>query len=480
MLSALARDGISRLSLDSLDVTYFSQAVSDAFAGKEWFTFLDVLDSDRPNVMHRLAASLAIEGRLRAILTTNFDTLFEQALNDVRVPYHVATPIVDNPANSIPDDCLLVLKLHGNITAPNSLVDLATQKKRGLPDEWVALCASLFSSCPTLVAGFSGRDLDLKPDYLGLFAASKQIPYLFWVVHPGSFVPPVVERLMGEIGNNSILAEAGISSLAESLGFVADVGESPVYPHVDTSPAWRLPAPFTRIEACVAIARLCALAGDQSTSREIRTSLVDGVASRVGQGTEIDMMDLLHYELALAQCGADALAEGHLTTAHAYLTMGINLNGEYTGALERSGFRFISPALEEQRLNRAAMFANLASAAAGLRLPEARGYAYEAMGVVGATADGVAKTRRLASVFASLSAVEQADGNMKAAHYYLIGSRQCFELVGDARAAEGVRAVSVAIGEPLGAGRSLRNPGRPFVIENPGEFGLSESPRIAT
>lgn len=168
------RKTIAQLSLESLELTDFSQIVSDAFAGPSWFELLDVLESDKPNEAHQLVARLAVGGKLRAILTTNFDTLFERALTEAGLPFFVATTLGTDPID-IPENSIVVLKLHGTLTERSSLIDLANQKHRGLPDKWVSWCSSVFESAATLVLGFSGRDLDLAPDYLGLFKAAARI-----------------------------------------------------------------------------------------------------------------------------------------------------------------------------------------------------------------------------------------------------------------------------------------------------------------
>ena len=75
-----AVNAMNRLSLDDLDVTEFSQLVSDAFAGATWFDVLGVLDGVAPNMNHLALAYWAKEGSLRTVVTTNFDTLIERAM----------------------------------------------------------------------------------------------------------------------------------------------------------------------------------------------------------------------------------------------------------------------------------------------------------------------------------------------------------------------------------------------------------------
>ena len=91
-----ANAALRRLSLDDLDVAEFSQLVSDAFAGATWFEVLDALDGSSPNANHDALAAWAGDGSLRAVVTTNFDTLIERALHQAGVTFRVYDALVDD------------------------------------------------------------------------------------------------------------------------------------------------------------------------------------------------------------------------------------------------------------------------------------------------------------------------------------------------------------------------------------------------
>ena len=153
-----ANAALRRLSLDDLDVAEFSQLVSDAFAGATWFEVLDALDGSSPNANHDALAAWAGDGSLRAVVTTNFDTLIERALHQAGVTFRVYDALVDDiPPRS--ESVFPVVKLHGSAPRRATLVDLAAQKRRGLHPVWLDWLETTFATSAIIVAGFSGADL---------------------------------------------------------------------------------------------------------------------------------------------------------------------------------------------------------------------------------------------------------------------------------------------------------------------------------
>lgn len=179
-----ARAAIEGLRLEQLGVIAFSQLVSDAFAGSTWFRLLRCLDSPTPNSVHRALGALAADGVLKVVVTTNFDTLLERAWAGVADPQVLHT-IGDSPKAS-KDDRPLIVKLHGSATRPTTLIDLAAQKSRGLPNEWLDWLAQLWSNHAVLVLGFSGSDATFGRDYLRLRESSSRTPWLRWNVREGA------------------------------------------------------------------------------------------------------------------------------------------------------------------------------------------------------------------------------------------------------------------------------------------------------
>jgi hypothetical protein len=112
-------------------------------------------------VRRRGSARLAQAGSLRTVITTNFDTLIERELADVGVGHRVFNALLDEPPVGNDVAPVTVLKLHGAVSRRDSLVDLATQKRRGLPAPWLDCLQHAFAVHRVVVAGFSGADLAL-------------------------------------------------------------------------------------------------------------------------------------------------------------------------------------------------------------------------------------------------------------------------------------------------------------------------------
>src|SRR5215208_1302594 len=112
----------------------FSDAVADLLLSQEYFPALQVLDGEHPNANHQALAQLAKRGVLRAIATTNFDTLIERALGDEAVEFRRFVLQEDyNLVSAQQSGALDLYKVHGSADVADSLTDTATQKFRGLP-----------------------------------------------------------------------------------------------------------------------------------------------------------------------------------------------------------------------------------------------------------------------------------------------------------------------------------------------------------
>src|SRR5947209_2848438 len=149
---ASARTAVNELRLEQIGVLGFSQFISDAFAGRTWFRLLRCLDASTPNPAHQALVRLAASGVLKTVVTTNFDTLLERACRGV-VNAQVMHTADSSPDAIESDDRLLIVKLHGSATQPTTLVDLATQKARGLPTAWADWLEGLWRRHAVLVLG---------------------------------------------------------------------------------------------------------------------------------------------------------------------------------------------------------------------------------------------------------------------------------------------------------------------------------------
>ena len=183
VLSALSHQGLENLKL----------------------AFSLLLNSASPNLLHTLIAKMAKCGLVRIIVTTNFDTLLEQALTlqgvafvqiaadedfheffvyglkQFRNPhFKVAAPTVRVPSMVVrpPDPAweaeikrkrqrydvpVAVVKLHGTIEKPHTMLFTAEETAERLPG--LRLNVLRFALCQyfSLYMGYSGRDLDIAP-----------------------------------------------------------------------------------------------------------------------------------------------------------------------------------------------------------------------------------------------------------------------------------------------------------------------------
>lgn len=295
-----AAGAVARLSLDVLDVAEFSQVVSDAFAGDTWFDVLGVLDGLEPNANHQTLARWAVAGSLRAVVTTNFDTLIERAMESMDVEYRLYDCLLDEPP-PIPsgDSSLVVVKLHGSAPRRASLVDLAAQKRRGLPTPWLDWLESIFGNFCVAVAGFSGADLSLGEDYLRLRAASARTPELRWLTRSGQQPLDGVEEVVRMNGARGRFVEGDLPTAWGSLGAPEPVtgdwdsshGKPPAddaSPDVSTAIDSWLSHPMVDADTCgMALTRLLDAAGRHSAAAALRTSIRTRVRRSLRDGLNL-------------------------------------------------------------------------------------------------------------------------------------------------------------------------------------------------
>lgn len=286
---------LQRLSLDDLDVTEFSQIVSDAFAGATWFDVLGVLDGVAPNVNHNTLAAWAKEGTLHAVITTNFDTLIERAMESAGAPHGVYDALADDvpPWAAVPGTA--IVKLHGSAPRRSSLVDLAAQKRRGLPLAWLDWLEATFSTSNVSVAGFSGADLDLGNDYLRLEAASDRIPRLSWLVRPGVSPSDGASRVVRLMGRRGVLVKGELPGAWSSLGAPFIAPGSPVLhqaddaePRVGDAVSGWLDNPVVDADTCgLALSRLLDSAGKAAAAQALRTAILTRVRRHLRAGLNL-------------------------------------------------------------------------------------------------------------------------------------------------------------------------------------------------
>ncbi len=191
---------LDRLELNRIPVQSFSELIVDMFAGSSYFPILDVLDSSHSNANHRALAELAHMGILRAIVSTNFDTLIERAFREASVALRVRETAEDF-STAETGSCQL-LKIHGSVTSSSTIVDTVGQKLRGLGENVRAAVSDVFQN-HVLVLGFSGADLGIKRDYLP-FSTGPSSAGITWLLCPGSQPTQEVEEVVSAAGGSFV------------------------------------------------------------------------------------------------------------------------------------------------------------------------------------------------------------------------------------------------------------------------------------
>lgn len=230
VLDIRGQEAINRLSLDDVGIINFSEAVVKILTGDSYYPVLECLDSDKANANHRALADLARTGVVRAIVTTNFDTLIERAFREANVPLQVALTEQDYARPLRPGTCTLY-KIHGSVTRASTLVDTVGQKLRGLPVFVHRRLSDLFAGHHVLVAGYSGGDLSFSADYLSFSAIAPTGPGMTWLVRSASSQSEQACDVIGRAGPNALFHVATLPALFEQLGAAA----SPAAPASETS-----------------------------------------------------------------------------------------------------------------------------------------------------------------------------------------------------------------------------------------------------
>jgi len=193
-----------------------------------YFEVLQCLDSDVPNEVHLSLVALAQAGRLKAIVTTNFDRVIEKAFGNAGVPLdvHVTPGDFDNLARKIKTlssqemPCQL-LKIHGSADQPKTLIDTLAQRKIGFPPSLVASLRYLLHSQHWLFLGYSGADLEADRNYLCLRSEVEKAAGFTWLVQQGTTPSSAVAEVVSLYEKKARIVHGTLPEWLRSL--VADL-----------------------------------------------------------------------------------------------------------------------------------------------------------------------------------------------------------------------------------------------------------------
>ena len=202
---------LTRHEKEKLPPEYQAQLLAEFLHGR-YFEVLRHIDSDRPNATHLAIAWLARLGCVRAVVTTNFDRLLETAFATVGVPLEVhyqPTHFRDLAADlnrlEKSDGPCQLLKLHGSVDNPETLIDTLAQRKQGFPPAVMASVHHLLRANHWLFVGFSGLDLEAEPNYLGLMQESHAAEGFTWLVRAKTEPKPAVVALKELYGDRGTI-----------------------------------------------------------------------------------------------------------------------------------------------------------------------------------------------------------------------------------------------------------------------------------
>lgn len=194
--------------------------------GSDYFRVLQALDSDIINLNHAAIAALARAGVVRAIVTTNFDRLLERALTAAGVDHRVYASTDDFAALSTtpsPGAPLAVIKAHGTVDRPETMVDTLAQRVAGRPEALNDAIRHLIDRHVCLTLGFSGADLDYDPDYLGLRRAADTACALRVLVRTGEAPPPALQSLVDACGERARVVMGSLPGVLTELARALEV-----------------------------------------------------------------------------------------------------------------------------------------------------------------------------------------------------------------------------------------------------------------
>lgn len=190
--------------------------------GYAYYPCLGLLEGIKPNNNHYALAELAGQGKISAIITTNFDTLIERAFFNRNIPYRVIISDKDFQSYRDGGSCA-ILKIHGSVSAQISLIDTITQKMKGLSDDKRDCLKKLFGKHTVCVLGFSGDDFFFDEDYIPISKAL-EFQSIEWIKHPGSKTNKYVNDMINK--KNFYLKEMKLESYFSDMGVEKYLQES--------------------------------------------------------------------------------------------------------------------------------------------------------------------------------------------------------------------------------------------------------------
>ncbi|KAI9774260.1 MAG: hypothetical protein M1840_004154 [Geoglossum simile] len=128
------------------------------------------------NGAHRWVARSLREGKVAAVITTNFDDYIERALESL---LSMAPQLGGGKMT-------FLFKIHGSCYEPETCIDTRLQRSQGLPSYTVDILDTLLQRTLWFVTAFSGGDMNDNADYLRI-VSNKSHARVVWLHYPGSY-----------------------------------------------------------------------------------------------------------------------------------------------------------------------------------------------------------------------------------------------------------------------------------------------------
>ena len=136
--------------------------------------YCGLLDVPAPNTLHHDIAALLLAGRVRAVVSTNYDTGIEQAAKQI------GTSIVATmDYNGTPPCAPILFKVHGSCDEPSTLICRLSQESR-LDESKAALLKHMLAGRQLIAIGYSGIDFEICP-----VIAESSVSRVVWLTRPG-------------------------------------------------------------------------------------------------------------------------------------------------------------------------------------------------------------------------------------------------------------------------------------------------------
>jgi hypothetical protein len=196
----------------------YQAQIMEEQCGETYFYALATLDVTQHNKSHTALAKLARAGHLRAVVTTNFDCLIERALAIEKVEFESFIQMDDfrrlhdrNLTELSAHRAIPVIKIHGSVKMPSSMIDTLQQRLVGRGELLADLLIDLLSRHVVLYVGFSAADLNHNPDYLGLQRSATSSPVALFVQYPGNTLEKGAKSLLDAYGEKAHHIEATLN-----------------------------------------------------------------------------------------------------------------------------------------------------------------------------------------------------------------------------------------------------------------------------